>query len=281
LNPPFEVKEFLSFILEKNYYFLFERLGDFREKTLDKKDEWKKLASKMSDKFSTDSIAAFLESVERASFNPLSQFVTSHEFECFNKYSRHFSFVPDDNEIYVDVGAFIGDTVTKFIESTPTGSYKSIHAFEPTPKNFQLLDNKRQWIPNLFTYNCAVSDKSGSSLFDTCDSSMGARLIDSDKQSDAGKISVKTVTLDETLSEATLIKLDVEGYENQVISGAKNLIQNNKPDIIVDTYHYANDALKIYENLMSIHEYKYVSMRFIHPNFHVHSLYFSDTQQME
>lgn len=276
----FEVKEFFEFISEKNYYFLFERFNDFRKKTLEKKEEWQKLAKKMTDKFSYDSILSFLESVEQKSFKPLSSFVTPHEFECFNKFSKHFSFIPSDQEIYVDVGAYIGDTVTKFIESTPNGSYKSIHAFEPTPKNFQLLNNKRQWIPNLYTYNAAVSDISGNSMFDTCEDSMGARLVNDIKTSAVNNISVKTVTLDEIIDEATLIKLDVEGFENKVLTGAKNLIQTNKPDIIVDTYHFANDAINIYENLMSIHEYKYVSMRFIHANCHVHSLYFSDRQEL-
>jgi hypothetical protein len=109
---------------------------------------------------------------------------------------------------------------------------------------------------------------------------MGARLIDNEKSISEESIDVKTITLDDIIDEATLIKLDVEGFENKVLTGAKNLIKNNKPDIIVDTYHFANDAINIYENLMSIHDYKFVSMRFIHANCHVHSLYFSDKQKL-
>ena len=48
-------------------------------------------------------------------------------------------FFPAKDEVFVDGGAFDGDTIKRFIELTG-GEYKHIHAFEPDLKNFAKLE---------------------------------------------------------------------------------------------------------------------------------------------
>jgi hypothetical protein len=57
------------------------------------------------------------------------------------------------------------------------------------------------------------------------------------------------------------MKIDVEGFESEVIEGASLLIKKCKPNLIKDTYHHANDALKIFDEVLNIHEYQNMGSR--------------------
>jgi hypothetical protein len=110
---------------------------------------------------------------------------------------------------------------------------------------------------------------------------MGARLATGGEDQSVQTEKVQVVRLDSVIQRATIIKIDVEGFEDGVIRGAAGLLTEHAPDLVIDTYHYANDALKIYDEVMNIHHYRYVSMRFCHANFFAHSLYFSDRYSLE
>jgi hypothetical protein len=64
-----------------------------------------------------------------------------------------------------------------------------------------------------------------------------------------------TVTLDEYFADKTppsFCKIDVEGFEEKVLSGAKTLLQSGElQKIVVCTYHYAGDEQKLGEFLHS------------------------------
>lgn len=98
--------------------------------------------------------------------------------------------------------------------------------------------------------NVAVSDADGviSFLVDSVSGATGCISSVSSPESSASAhhqyqlknvVSVKSITLDSLVSEGyappQLIKIDVEGAEHLVIEGAKNLIQNHTPLILVET----------------------------------------------
>jgi FkbM family methyltransferase len=185
--------------------------------------------------------------------------------------------VPSDEEIYVDVGAFDGETVFDFINSTPTGKYKAIHAFEPNPDFFPVLKEKSQYIPNLYCYPLAASNTQGSISFFKQKS--GSRPIENTQEYKNDQIiEVKTCKLDDVIEKATLMKVEVEGHEVSVIEGASSIIKKNKPNLTVETYHFANDALKVFDSVMSIHKYKYIGWRMT--GFFTNTIFFSDTQKL-
>ena len=59
----------------------------------------------------------------------------------------------------VDVGCHIGSFLSLLIESAPKGRHI---AFEPSPKRCELLKSN---FPAVTIYDCAVSDKAGTALF--------------------------------------------------------------------------------------------------------------------
>lgn len=62
--------------------------------------------------------------------------------------------------------------------------------------------------------------------------------------SDNGDIEV--TTLDEDIKDKiTLIKSDIEGFEQKAIEGAKNHIINDHPKLLISVYHSNEDLWKI------------------------------------
>lgn len=137
------------------------------------------------------------------------------------------------DEIYCDLGAYNGDTVTEFLNVT--GSYNKIYAFEPDRKNFNKLQKAYGEKENIYLYNCASADKTGEIGFLT---NGGRHSVVSDNGE-----KIKAISLDDALKgeKATYIKFDVEGMEQSAITGAKETILKYKPKMLVSAYHKTDD----------------------------------------
>lgn len=128
-------------------------------------------------------------------------------------------------ERYIDIGAFTGDTVERFLDITG-GKYKKIVCFEPEPDNYTVLKPYLEDKENAFAMQTAVSDQNGEAHFNG-NMSEGGRL------SATGNIVVEIKRLDEVpeAQDATFIKLSTLGHELPGLKGAKNIIRNNKPKL--------------------------------------------------
>ena len=138
------------------------------------------------------------------------------------------------DEIYCDLGAYNGDTVTEFLNVTG-GSYNKIYAFEPDRKNFKKLKKAYGEKDNIYLYNCASADKTGEIGFLT---NGGRHSVASDNGE-----KIKAIALDDALDgkKATYIKFDVEGMEQSAILGAEETILKYKPKMLVSAYHKTDD----------------------------------------
>ena len=111
-----------------------------------------------------------------------------------------------------------------------------VFAFEPLPKNIlklrRHLDLNR--IDNVTLQPCALSDQTGLVGFELGDSDFTGRI--SRNRHDA--FEVAATTLDQFVAEneiarVTLLKIDVEGAEAQVLHGAHELIARTHPTMLV------------------------------------------------
>lgn len=135
-----------------------------------------------------------------------------------------------DQKHIVDIGANIGNHSVFFANFL---SYTKITCFEPIPTNFDLLVKNMAPYLNVFTTQVALSDHIKKLRMHLNQDNYGASKVDKD-----GPIYVSAKTLDSLrLADVTLIKIDVEGHEPQVLAGAKNTIDRDKPLVLIEDWY--------------------------------------------
>ncbi len=146
--------------------------------------------------------------------------------------------------VVIDVGANIGYYALQ--EASIVGKKGQVHAIEPILNNVNALNKNIELnkYKNIKTYQIAISSKSGTSKMTLTDSSNQNTMIDSSashaseytkKKMDALKrkvIKINTISIDEFIKKEKIkqincIRMDVEGYETEVIKGASNTLKNS------------------------------------------------------
>ncbi len=148
------------------------------------------------------------------------------------------------NEIYMDLGAFNGDTIKEFIEATD--GYEKIYAVEPNIKNFKKLKDRTADSEKIELYNCCVSDFCGEISFFDSGGRSGHAL--------EGFKKAPCRTIDDILEskKVTFIKLDVEGLEEKAIDGGRETIKKFKPRLAVSCYHRSEDIFALCAKVIAI-----------------------------
>ncbi len=192
--------------------------------------------NELSDEISRRTLLAFLN--QRIS--RLSGFVA------MVKSANNQYFEPDiikltDDEVFVDCGAYTGDTASIFINELKKRGIDlptKIVCFEPDEKNFRKLVERK--IPNAVCLKKGTSDKAETVHFSQKGTS--ASMV-----SDDGDIVIETDTIDNVLDgkKATLIKMDIEGAELSTLKGAAKTIKKYKPSLAICIYHKKADLYEI------------------------------------
>ncbi len=152
----------------------------------------------------------------------------------------------NDQGCFFDVGANIGLYTWEVSKISP---HRKILAFEPDPENIKLLQKTLSVanLQNLEICKCALSNRVSEVLFfqDSLTSATGC-VAGKDKpwieqylNSSANEIRVKTNTLDSVISDdnnPSLIKIDVEGHEVEVLEGGRNTLIKIKPLLILESF---------------------------------------------
>jgi FkbM family methyltransferase len=163
-----------------------------------------------------------------------------------------------DHEILVDGGAYDGDTVREFNARTG-GKYDHIHAFEIDPANTGVFAFKTQDINNVTLHSVGLwNEKTEMGI--ECHQDNGSHI---DKTS---AIMVPFDAMDNMdLGAVSLIKLDVEGAENQALQGARKLIANHKPKLAICAYHKPDDFQTLLDTLSGLHDDYRLTLRHYSP----------------
>ena len=143
-----------------------------------------------------------------------------------------------DYKCFIDIGANIGNHSHFF-------SFYGAHgySFEPSTRNFQLLSKN---VPKFITYRTALGDSESQIQLITFHEAMGNSHISGSINSNlAGKISeVELVSLsrldDFNIPCATLIKIDTEGFEVEVLKGAKITLSRYSPNLWIEIHEDEN-----------------------------------------
>jgi FkbM family methyltransferase len=173
------------------------------------------------------------------------------DFDGLSSPVSHEQYFQDDlfkireDDVFVDCGAFDGDTVKALLEVHNPSFKGNIIAFEPDPSNLRKLDNYLSHLPQDIRNRVRIEPMAiGARREMVCFSATGtaAAVIDH-----AGPLQVDCAPLDEILKDITptFIKMDIEGGELDALKGAQAIIQKTVPILAISVYHHPDHLWKI------------------------------------
>lgn len=163
-----------------------------------------------------------------------------------------------EGDSFWDIGAHIG--FFSLIASRLVGPTGIVHAFEPMNENRDRLRESLalNGITNVNVHSEAIADFVGYAILYAHAASLKWSLHE--RESNAGGQSVACTTIDaltQQLGPPSLIKIDAEGAELDVLRGAKHTINNHSPKLVVEFTD--QDRLDRAEKLLPQYEFAHLA----------------------
>jgi len=145
---------------------------------------------------------------------------------------------PESMEVktILDLGANIGVASAWFRLTYPAAK---IHAYEPAPRAFALLQENAKHIGNMQVFAEAIGAHAGEVTFHESDRSVASSVITSNALQTSHDVSVPMISIDaaiERMDSVDLLKIDIEGAEFDALAAAAQL---HKAKYIVGEAHPA------------------------------------------
>ena len=194
------------------------------------------------------------------------------------------------NPIIFDVGANEGQSIEKYLKIL---NNPIIHSFEPIPSVFDIMEKKFHSNKKIYLNNCALGNKREEKTINITKKTENSSFYNINLKTDWLKKRSKQynttqkgylekreivpiITLDQyckkhKINRIDLLKIDTQGYEIEVLSGAKNLIKENKIGIIVSEIMFDN----VYDKHLSFsdiekkllpHNFRFVGINLMNNN---------------
>lgn len=148
----------------------------------------------------------------------------------------------DENEVFVDIGGYIGDTLIQYAKVFGKNGYKRIYCYEIVPANIEYIEKNIALLElnNVMIRQKGAGDKNGTLYFDSNTLSSVSQL------SESGAIAVPVTKVDDDIEETvTFIKMDIEGGEESALSGCLETIKRDHPKLALSVYHNHKDLWKL------------------------------------
>ncbi len=146
------------------------------------------------------------------------------------------------NEVFVDLGGYVGDTFINYTKVFGNDCYKKIYCYEIVPANIEYIKSN---INILNLENVEIKAKGASSKNDIMYISTN-ELSSVSQLSDNGTHAVPIVRIDDDIEgEVTFIKMDIEGGEEDALLGCLGKIKEYHPKLALSVYHNHKDLWKL------------------------------------
>jgi FkbM family methyltransferase len=179
----------------------------------------------------------------------------------------HTIYFPDDlivlqpDEVFVDAGAFDGDTIQSLV-AKQGAAFAGVIAFEPDPANFARLTTYVASLPidvrrKIELHPVGLGTHRHSVFFEASGTSAATES--------AQGVEVEIASLDEMIGNrpCSYLKLDIEGAEVNALRGARHCIERNRPVLAVCSYHKQDHLWRI---PLLIHSYASKYRFFLRPH---------------
>ena len=171
-------------------------------------------------------------------------------FDCETDKDEAFTILNlSENESFLDLGAYRGDTVEEFLHYAK--SYEKIVAVEPDTRTFKKLQLNCENLENCTTLNNAIWSHNCTLTFDgNKGRGASAKLQGEEKNA----LCVDSIT--EKYGNFSYINIDIEGAENEMLNGAVNTLKS-KPKLCMAVYHKSEDIFALVNRIKKMNgDYK-------------------------
>ena len=214
--------------------------------------------------------------------NPLSSF----------HHNRIFKYLCElDIEKIIDIGAHKGEFLENMLKIEKVNSF---YAFEPQKNIFKELNEKFNKNEKVSLFNCAMDKEISykklkinkismkSSLAEVNENSLYLKFINFLAQSQSsfeGEYEVKTTTVDKIFEDInlqkTLLKIDVEGFEMNVIKGSQMKLGEISFIMLENQFgnHFKNNSFKDITKFLSEQNFM-ICKKFLFPTLHYQDVLF-------
>ena len=166
------------------------------------------------------------------------------------------------NSTVIDIGAHTGNMSVAY--SLFAGD---VFSFEPNPATFEVLEKNSQLNSNIQPFNYAVSDEEGAlefhySDFGFCNGGFATRtdfgigVTGHKVPIDVYAINLENFLKDKKINDVSLIKIDAEGHDKDILKTLTSIINNHKPTLITEIYDGLSPT-EITDLLNTIHSLGY------------------------
>lgn len=144
----------------------------------------------------------------------------------------------EENMTVIDVGANIGGTLLEFAKKAVGGR---VIGFEPDPINYKkLIENiSLNDFKNIETIRCGLGDREATmNLYSVESNNPGANKI-LNKNADIPHENIHVIRFDDfaaknNLKNVDIIKIDIEGFEMNMLKGAEQTLKKFKPLLFIE-----------------------------------------------
>lgn len=191
-----------------------------------------------------------------------------------------------------DIGANIG-YYTALMRQV-VGRPGQVHAFEANPVTYQIIKHSAKandW-DNVTINHCAVASEKGEisinpgksleEIADLENYNLGGWSI----ARSSGDVKIPAIALDDYCDEHNVMpkfmKIDVEGFELEVLKGAKNILSTEKPPMMVEFSNDVNDSNGLSELYEYIESHDYAILKVMKkPYIHLKRMALRDVSDFE
>lgn len=152
-------------------------------------------------------------------------------------------------QLAIDIGAHIGDTTVPM--GLAAGTEGLVLGFDPNPYVYNVLNANTRLNPDkvrIEAHNMAITETDGEFFYASSDATFNNGGISTTAQSRHGKYNLSTkvpgVNLQRFLAERypewlpklSLIKVDTEGYDKEILNNIYGLLESQRPYVIAECF---------------------------------------------
>lgn len=143
----------------------------------------------------------------------------------------------DTEAVFIDGGAYLGETIEEFIEFQ-NNKFKKVYSFEMDINNYKKM-NASIYDDRVKLLNYGLWNEETECTYDADATSSAI--------GEGGANIAKCTTIDKICmnEKVTFIKMDIEGSEMAALEGAYQTIVKNKPQLAICVYHKPDDIYEI------------------------------------